>query len=121
MIKLSVIRFFRYLLLQCKAALRLVPKLIAGSIVFSVLAVFIGYAGSKTLYGGERLFFFRIAAVLPQDDPLVSIGFNMLTEMESLKSYCEFVPTDENTAKELFDAGEVYGIVYIPEASSRTS
>lgn len=110
-----MITFFHYLRLQFKAAFRLVPKLIAGMIVFAFLAFLIGYAGSKTLSKSGRLFYFRVAVVLPENDPLVNIGFNMLAEMESLKSYCEFIRTDEDAAKDLFASGDVYGIVYIPE------
>ena len=104
-----------YLKLQLKSAFLCIPKLLAGTLLFSCLAVLIGYAGSKTLYHNDSLFYFRIAAVLPKNDALVNIGFNMLTGMDSLKDYCEFVRTDEETAMKLLEHGEVYGIVYIPE------
>lgn len=110
-----MLRRLVYLKLQLKSAFLCIPKLLAGTLLFSCLAVLIGYAGSKTLYHNDSLFYFRIAAVLPENDALVNIGFNMLTGMDSLKDYCEFVRTDEDTALKLLEHGEVYGIVYIPK------
>ncbi|MGN1188024.1 MAG: ABC transporter permease, partial [Lachnospiraceae bacterium] len=110
-----MLRHLIYFKLQLKSALLCIPKLIAGTLLFSCIAVLIGYAGSKTLYHNDSLFYFRVAAVLPENDPLVNIGFNMLTGMNSLKDYCEFIRTDEDNAKELLERGEVYGIVYIPQ------
>lgn len=109
-----MLRHLIYLKLQLKSALLCIPKLLAGTLLFSCLAAFIGYAGAKTLYHSDDIFYFRIAAVLPEDDALVNMGFNMLTSMDSLKDYCEFIRTDESTAKRLLKNGEVYGIVYIP-------
>lgn len=103
-----------YLLLQLKAAFKFIPRLFAGTILFGFLAFCIGYAGSRSIGGGTRLFF-KVAVVLPADDSLVNIGFNMLTQMESLKDYCEFIQTDRDSAKTMLKNGEVYGIVYIPE------
>lgn len=107
-------RHLSYLLLQLKSALRLLPKLFCGTIVFAFLAFCIGFAGVKSLGNGNHLFF-KVAAVLPEDDALVSIGFNMLTGMDSLKSYCEFITTDGKTAERMLKDGEVYAVVYIPE------
>lgn len=91
-------RHISYLFLQFKSALRLLPKLLLGSIVFAFLAFCIGYAGVKSLGSGNHLFF-KVAAILPENDALVSIGFNMLTGMDGLKDYCEFITTDEASAK----------------------
>ena len=110
-----MLRHLIYFKLQLKSALLCIPKLIAGTLLFSCIAVLIGYSGSKTLYHNDSLFYFRVAAVLPENDPLVNIGFNMLTGMDSLKDYCEFIRTDEDNAKKLLEHGEVYGIVYIPQ------
>ena len=107
-------RHLSYLLLQLKSALRLLPKLFLGTVVFAFLAFCIGFAGVKSLGNGSHLFF-KVAAVLPENDALVSIGFNMLTGMDSLKSYCEFITTDERTAERMLKDGEVYAVVYIPE------
>lgn len=107
-------RHISYLFLQLKSALRLLPKLLLGSIVFAFLAFCIGYAGVKSLGSGNHLFF-KVAAILPENDALVSIGFNMLTGMDSLKDYCEFITTDEASAKKMLEQGEIYAIVYIPE------
>lgn len=103
-----------FLLMELKLALKLIPKMFAGAAVFSLLSLLIGYAGTKLLYAGGSSFFFRIATVLPENDPLVNIGFNMITEMDSLKDYCEFIKTDPDTAAKLLGDGEVYGVVEIP-------
>lgn len=107
-------RHLSYLLLQLKSALRLLPKLFSGTIVFAFLAFCIGIAGVKGL-GGDNHLFFKVATVLPEDDALVNIGFNMLTGMDSLKNYCEFITTDAEDAERMLKDGEVYAVVYIPE------
>ena len=71
-------------------------------------------AGVKYINSGTGLFF-KIAVVLPADDKLVNLGFSMLTQMDSLDDYCEFIQTDDESAKKMLRDGEVYGIVYIPE------
>lgn len=103
-----------FLLMELKLAIKLIPKMFAGAVVFSLLSLLIGYAGTKLLYGSGSSFFFRIATVLPENDSLVNIGFNMISEMDSLKDYCEFIRTDPDTAAGLLKDGEVYGIVEIP-------
>ena len=103
-----------YMLLKLKSALKLIPTLIAGTVLFGFIAFCVGFAGVKSL-GNETNLFFKIAVVLPSDDRLVTVGFNMLTQMDSLKDYCEFIPTDDTCAKEMLKNNEVYGIVYIPK------
>lgn len=107
-------RHLSYMLLQLKSSLKLLPKLFLGTLVFAFLAFCVGYAGVKSLGSGNHLFF-KVAVILPENDALVSIGFGMLAEMDSLKNYCEFITTDEETAEEMLRQGEVYGIVYIPD------
>ena len=83
-----------YLKLQLKSAFLCIPKLLAGTLLFSCLAVLIGYAGSKTLYHNDSLFYFRIAAVLPENDALVNIGFNIKTKIAENRDRC--IPDSAN-------------------------
>lgn len=103
-----------YMLLQIKSAFKFIPGLFAGTLLFAFIAFCIGMAGVKYINSGTGLFF-KIAVVLPADDKLVSLGFSMLTQMDSLDDYCEFIQTDDESAKKMLRDGEVYGIVYIPE------
>lgn len=103
-----------YMLLQLKSAFKLIPGFIAGTLLFCFMTFCAGYAGVKSIDNGTHLFF-KVAVVLPDDDTLVNLGFNMLTQMDGLKNYCEFIKTDETSAKEMLKNDEVYGIVYIPE------
>lgn len=107
-------RHLTYLFLELKAAFRIIPRLFSGMLLFAILASCIGYAGVRMQTGSDHLYF-KVAAVLPENDALVNLGFNMLTEMESLKDYCEFIPTDKENAEAMMKKGEVYGIVYIPQ------
>lgn len=108
-------KYILYLRLQLKSALQLIPKLLAGTLLFAFLAFIISYVGAKSLYNSNRLFYFKVAAVLPEDDAMVEMGYNMLMEMGNLEEYCEIVNTDEATAMKLLRSGEVYCVVYIPE------
>lgn len=103
-----------YMLLQLKSAFRYIPGLFAGTLLFGFLTFLTAFACLNSSDTQTKLFF-KIAVVLPQDDALVNLGFNILTEMESLKDYCEFIQTDNATAETMLKKGEVYGIVYIPE------
>ena len=103
-----------YMLLQLKSAFRYIPGLFAGTLLFGFLTFLTAFACLNSSDTQTKLFF-KIAVVLPSDDTLVNLGFNMLTQMESLKDYCEFIQTDHATAETMLKKGEVYGIVYIPE------
>ena len=103
-----------YILLQLKSAFRYIPGLFAGTLLFGFLTFLTAFACLNSSDTQTKLFF-KIAVVLPSDDTLVNLGFNMLTQMESLKDYCEFIQTDHATAETMLKKGEVYGIVYIPK------
>ena len=83
-----------YMLLQIKSAFKFIPGLFAGTLLFGFIAFCISMAGVKSIDAGTNLFF-KIAVVLPSDDNLVNLGFNMLTQMDSLDDYCEFIQTDD--------------------------
>ena len=78
-----------YMLLQLKSAFRYIPGLFAGTLLFGFLTFLTAFACLNSSDTQTKLFF-KIAVVLPSDDTLVNLGFNMLTQMESLKDYCEF-------------------------------
>lgn len=107
-------RHICYILLQLKSAFKYIPKLFAGTLLFGFLTCCIAFACINSSNAQTNLFF-KIAVVLPENDTLVNLGFGMLSGMESLKDYCEFIQTDQSHAEEMLKKGEVYGIVYIPE------
>lgn len=99
--------------LQIKSALQMIPKLILGTAVFVILFLSIAYIGSNTKKSIAANI--KIAIILPENDPLVNMGFSMFSKAQSLKDYCEFVITDMDSALSMLKKSEVYAIVAIPE------
>lgn len=108
-------KYINYFIIQCKSAWRIVPNMFAKTVLFAFLAVIIAYAGARSLYGSDHLFYFKIAAVLPENDSMVTLGYNMLMEMGGIEEYCEIIDADEETAIKLLKQGDVYCVIYIPE------
>lgn len=99
--------------LQVKSALQMIPKLILGTAVFVMLFLSIAFISSNTQKNIAANI--KIAIILPENDPLVNMGFSMFSQTQNLKDYCEFVITDMDSALSMLKKGEVYAIVDIPE------
>ncbi len=113
--KPSLKKYIIFLQLQTKAALLMLPKIFLCMLIFALLLVTAGFGATKLLSNNQSLFFFKIAAALPEEDALVSTAFNIIANMDSLDGYCEFIETDIDTAREMLKNGEIYGIIEIPE------
>lgn len=104
-----------FIRLQFKEAAIMLPKFLLGMLVFSLLIVAVGIIGSKTLYGNSNSTMFSVAINIPENDPLVSLAYNTIIQMDDLTDYVEFIETDEETGTKLLRDGRVYGLVSIPE------
>ena len=100
--------------LQTKEAFRLLPKFLLGMLIFSMLTIGVAYAASNMLYKNDAPVLFKVAAVLPEDDPLVRLGYNTIKSLETLEGYCEFVETTPEDGLKMLKSGEVYGLITIP-------
>lgn len=106
------------MLLQLKSAFRYIPGLFAGTLLFGFLTFLTAFACLNSSDTQTKLFF-KIAVVLPSDDTLVNLGFNMLTQMESLKDYCEFIQTDHATAETMLKKVKYTALCIFPRALLR--
>ena len=116
-------KFFCLLRLQIKSAFLTLPKILAGTLLFTVIlcaAALGAQAADKS--GGESKM--QVAVVLPGDnyanmrdeDKYVRNAFEYLEQMDSVKNVCEFVFVPDEV-KALDDLkNEVYAaVVVIPE------
>lgn len=109
-------KFLLFLWFQIKSALKTLPKLAICSIVLSVLIVGAGICGNKTLNADNTSsIVIDVALIIPEDDYRINMVLNFIKNMQSLSERCNFIETDEATALEMLDKGEITLAIYLPE------
>lgn len=105
-----------FALFQIKSTFRVIPRLLLCSIIFLAVTAVIGLCGNSLLSDDSgRKMDVNIAAVMPSDDSAVSVGFQVIQNMDSIKSICRFVAMDEASAYDALMKGQISAIVEIPE------
>ncbi|NLZ81108.1 MAG: ABC transporter permease [Clostridiales bacterium] len=108
----------KYLLLlwfYIKLALRSLPKLFGGTLIFVFFIGIIAFSANKLLYNDKVIDKINIAIVVPEENILNQTAFSMLLNMDSIKEACDFKIMDEDLAFEKLDKKEVYAVILIPE------
>lgn len=105
-----------YFGLQLKAFGILIPRLLLVLILSGFLAVGAGIAGSHALYKDSGIQKVPIALVLPENDRLVNLAFSFLEGMDSVRDTCLFYKVSREEAYSLFDKGQVFSIILIPDS-----
>ena len=101
---------------QIKSTFRAIPRLILCTAVFSLAVVIMGLCGNKLLNeASDRTVNINVAAVMPEGDASVALGFQVISSMDSLRSMCRFVAMDRDEALEALKAGEISAIIEVPE------
>ncbi len=101
---------------QLKSTLRIIPRLVLCMIIFGVITCAAGYCGNKILNdNASSPVQIKVAAVMPDDDSRIALGFKVVQSMDSLSSFCTFVPADMDSALAMMDRGEVVAVAVIPE------
>lgn len=104
------------LLFQIKSTFRSIPRLIICTALFAAAVLALGICGNAILgRSAEDTVNVKVAAVIPKDDPDIALAFNLIANMDSLKSVCEFETLDMETALDRLDKGELSAIIQIPE------
>lgn len=109
------------LYLQVKAAALALPKIFAGTLVFSLVMVLAAVGGTyRAAHSGAQNQRMQIALVMPpeenEENRYVRMAFAFLGEIDTVKTVCDFVPAaDEQTAVEQLRRGENTAVVVIPE------
>jgi len=106
---------FAFWKMEIKRALQRVPQLFAGVVVLMFLAGTTALFASRALYGEQAAGRIPVAVVLPEEELLAKKALSMITSLDSVKSMCDFVYQDRETALEMLKAGEVYAVMEVPE------
>lgn len=91
-----------------------------GKSAISILLVLIcSVAGvaviSHTLLQSRIIHFMDVAVVIPQEEDIAKLAFQMISGMESVESVCTFHYMDEEEAFHKMDEGEVQAIIVLPD------
>ena len=103
-----------YQFLQIKRALKLLPAVMAVSVLFGALAAAAAFGGAKLLYQDRAVGRIAVAVVADADDSVGQMALSMLSSMESVESICDFVETTEQEAREGLKEGRFYAALLIP-------
>ncbi len=108
-------KFFVYLLLQYKRALKALPVVILTALVISgcvlLMFVMIGKAGRKR---GETEPL-RIGVVGDINDKYFSVGLSAMQHLDSSRFAVELIELEETDAMRMIDEGKISGYAVIPE------
>ena len=109
-------KHFLFAIFQVKSTLRIIPRLLLCGIIFLAVVSVIGICGNTMLSDDSgRQMDVNIAAVMPADDSAVSVGFQVIKNMDSIKSICRFIAMDKDAALDALARGEISAIIEIPE------
>ncbi len=101
---------------QIKSTFRAVPRLILCTAVFAAAVIVIGLCGNELLSDSQdRTVNINVAAVIPEGDTSVALGFQVISSMDSLKSMCRFIAMDHDEAISALRDGKISAIIEIPE------
>lgn len=107
-------KFCIYQFLQIKRALKLLPAVLAVSLLFGALAAGAAYGGAKLLYQDRAAGRIVVAVVTDAEDTMGQMALSMLGSMDSVESICDFVETTEPEAREGLKEGRYYAALLIP-------
>lgn len=101
--------------LEIKRGLQRIPQMLAGVVVLLFLGGATALFASRALYGGQAVGRIPVAVSLPREELLAKKALSMIASLDSVKSMCDFVYQDRETALEMLGAGEVYAVMEVPE------
>lgn len=100
---------------QAKTTIRILPLLLLCTLIFGCLSGALAYAGGKLLDSGDKgPMQIKVAAVVPENDPLVKLGLDTVKHMDSLKNICQIVTTDKSSALRMLQNNEVALALLLP-------
>lgn len=104
-----------YLTLQLKKMVQLLPKLLLGTIVLTLLVGTIAFYGTKLLYSKQSAQKVTIAIVLEDDSALMNLGMHYLESSDSVDTFCRLVKTSKNKAEQMLKNHTAAACIYFPE------
>lgn len=105
-----------YIKLEWKRFIKLIPGFLAGVAALSLLAMLITFC-AKNILSPDSGDSYKVKIALAFDDssPLMEMLTEMLKEADCVSSICEFVDTDEDTARKMVENNEAAAALIIPE------
>lgn len=104
-----------YFGLQLKTVIKMLPVILLGTVVFSVLLLGGVLAADKMLAGQQQSSVMNVALVVNDDNKYTEIAINMLVNEENIKELCSFTEMSEADAIAELSTGQVTAAVVIPE------
>lgn len=107
--------FFRYFRLQLKRSIRICPVIICFTLVLSFCLITMLGALINEDASDEKNVRIRVGLVGNIEETHLGIGITMVQEIDTSKYYVEFVPLNEDEAKEQLDRGNLLGYIMVPD------
>ncbi len=104
-----------YFGLQLKMVMKMIPVILLGTLVLSVLLISGVIAADKMLDKPKDASVMEVALVVCDDNKYTDIALNMLVNEENIKELCHFSEMSEAEAVEALSSGKVTAAVVIPE------
>ncbi len=106
---------FLYFKLQCKKYGKILPMILAESLLLALLIVLLGAMAVKLLGQGSSLAQIKVGVVSEEEEGLTGLLVSFVEGMDSLEDNCSFELMEEQEAYEALEAGELYAAVFLPE------
>lgn len=111
-----MVKHITLLYLEIKKAFMQLPKILLGTAVFGVLVVLFGFTANTILENSDTSTKVTIALVAPKEsDDYTAMLFSYVQEIDYVKSICDFVQLDRDTAFKKLEHNEIIGVILIPE------
>jgi ABC-2 type transport system permease protein len=104
-----------YLLLEIKRALKSIGYLLAGALLLSVVIAGIVFASTKILYKDQIVKRIQVAIVQEDNNKLTKLALRVIGSMDSVESFCDFVPMTEEEAVTRLHQGKLLAAMAVPE------
>lgn len=101
--------------LEIKKFIRMLPVILAETILFGLLLLVFGLWASKGLYGNKAVSQIRIGIVSDTDDRITDRIVRFVSSMDSVSDAVSFVRLSEEEARKKISLGEIFGAVLIPQ------
>lgn len=101
---------------EIRSAIKILPRFLIILAVVGCLLFGLAFLGNRTLNSQKDTYVnMKIAAVMPKGDPMVAIGFDMVSKMESVAEICQLIPMSRDDAYDALRGGDVAAAVIIPD------
>lgn len=108
-------RFWLWLLLEYKRAVKILPFVLAEAMVLMIFIGTIAFCAQKLNQRGDDQEKAVIALAAEEDNSLLNMAVSYVESMESVKSFCRFEHVSPERGKEMLQSGEALAMIELPE------